>query len=149
MNLFRQSATLLLIALLISTAVACKKKGPVSSNDEVKTYEVPLEAIRFDFDKYNIRSDAQSVLQKHSQWIKENNGVKVIIQGHTDSRGTEEYNMALGERRANAAKTYLMNLGISPDQLSTISYGEAKPADSAENESAWAQNRRDEFIGRK
>lgn len=149
MKLFRQSSTLILVGLLAVTGVACKKKGPVSSGDEVKTYEVPLEKINFDFDQYNIRSDAQAILQKHSKWIKENAGVKVIIQGHTDSRGTEEYNMALGERRANAAKSYLVNLGISPDQLSTISYGESKPLDPAENEGAWAQNRRDDFIGRK
>ena len=71
---------------------------------------------------------------------------EVVIEGHCDERGTEEYNIALGERRANSAKKYLINLGVNPSQLSTISFGEEKPADPGHNEEAWAKNRRDEFV---
>ncbi|MFO1463443.1 MAG: peptidoglycan-associated lipoprotein Pal [bacterium] len=128
---------------------ACQKKGPVSSNDGVETMNVPLEAIHFDFDKYNIRADAQQILSRHSEWLKNNPTVKIIIEGNTDEWGTEEYNLALGERRAMAAKTYLSNLGISADRMNTISYGESRPVNPEHNQEAWAQNRRDDFKGRK
>lgn len=128
---------------------ACQKKGPVSSNEGVDLVNIPLEAIHFDFDKYNIRNDAQQTLNHHSDWLKSNPNVNVIIEGNTDEWGTEEYNLALGERRANAAKTYLVNLGISADRMNTISYGESRPVNPEHNQEAWAQNRRDDFKGRK
>ncbi len=144
------SAISLLIAFSLGAAgVACKKGGPVASNDGVTLVDVPLNMIHFDFDKYNIRADAQSLLNNHATWIKSNPGINIIIEGNTDEWGTEEYNIALGERRAVAAKSYLTNLGVSPDRLSTISYGESRPIDSAHNDAAWAMNRRDEFKGRK
>jgi len=128
---------------------ACQKKGPVSSNDGVDLINIPLEAIHFDYDKYNIRSDAQQTLSHHSEWLKSNPNVNVIIEGNTDEWGTEEYNLALGERRAMAAKSYLVNLGISSDRMNTISYGESRPVNPEHNQDAWAQNRRDDFKGRK
>ncbi|MCE9624413.1 MAG: peptidoglycan-associated lipoprotein Pal [Deltaproteobacteria bacterium] len=128
---------------------ACQKKGPVSSNDGVDLINIPLEAIHFDFDKYNIRADAQQILSRHSDWLKTNASVNVIIEGNTDEWGTEEYNLALGERRAMAAKTYLVNLGISADRMNTISYGESRPVNPEHNQQAWDQNRRDDFKGRK
>jgi len=144
------SAIGLLIAFSCGAAgIACKKGGPVASNDGVNLVDVPLNMIHFDFDKYNIRADAQSLLNNHATWIKSNPGINIIIEGNTDEWGTEEYNIALGERRAVAAKSYLTNLGVSPDRLSTISYGESRPIDNAHNDAAWAMNRRDEFKGRK
>ncbi len=141
--------TLILGLAVGAGGVACKKKGPVASDDGVTIIDVPLQMIHFDFDKYHIRSDAQSLLNGHSQWLKGNPNVNVIIEGNTDEWGTEEYNIALGERRAVSAKSYLVNLGVSPDRLATISYGESRPIDSEHNDKAWAMNRRDEFKGRK
>jgi peptidoglycan-associated lipoprotein len=135
--------------LLGLSALGCQKKGPVASGDTTTTVDVPLEMIHFDFDKYNIRSDAQSSLQNHAKWLQSNSNVNIVVEGNCDEWGTEEYNMALGERRAMAAKNYLSNLGVSPDRISTISYGESRPLDTAHNEAAWAKNRRDEFKGRK
>jgi peptidoglycan-associated lipoprotein len=140
---------LLMVGLLLGLgSVACKKKGPTVSDDVTPT-EIPLEAIHFDFDKYNIRSDARGILENHASWLKTNSNVNLIIEGNCDERGTEEYNLALGERRANAAKSYLSNLGISSDRMSTVSYGESRPINSEHNEAAWTQNRRDDFKGRK
>ncbi len=104
------------------------------------------EMVHFDFDKSDIRVDAAEVLKRKAAWLKENPNVVVIIQGHCDERGTEAYNMALGERRAQAAKKFLMALGISGDRLETISYGEEMPLDPGHNEEAWAKNRRAQFV---
>ncbi len=141
--------TLALTAGLALFGAACQKKGPVSSGDGVDLINVPLESIHFDFDKYNIRPDAQQKLSSHSEWLKSNPNVNIIIEGNTDEWGTEEYNLALGERRAMAAKNYLVNLGVSADRMSTISYGESRPVNPEHNQAAWAQNRRDDFKGRR
>ena len=143
---------ILIVALSAGLALAgaaCQKKGPVSSNDGVDLINVPLDAIHFDYDKYNIRADAQQKLSNHSQWLKSNGNVNLIIEGNTDEWGTEEYNLALGERRAMSAKNYLVNLGISADRMNTISYGESRPVNSEHNQQAWDQNRRDDFKGRR
>ncbi len=108
-----------------------------------------LEPIYFDFDKYDLRPDARETLKQHSarlsQLIKETPSVLFQIEGHCDERGTQEYNMALGARRALAAREYLMMLGVPADRLLTISYGEEFPADPGHDEVAWAKNRRCEF----
>jgi peptidoglycan-associated lipoprotein len=104
------------------------------------------EDIYFDFDQSVIRPDAQEVLRKKAEFLRENSGSSVIIEGHCDERGTAEYNLALGERRALAAKAFLMNMGISSSRLSTISYGEERPVDPGSNEEAWARNRRAHFV---
>lgn len=101
--------------------------------------------VYFDFDKSEIRSDARSVLEKVADYLKKNPKVKVVIEGNCDELGTEEYNMALGERRALSCRRYLISLGVAPERLGTISYGEERPADPAHNETAWANNRRCEF----
>lgn len=106
----------------------------------------PLLPIYFDFDKSNIRQDQRDRLQKNADYLKQNKTVKVRIEGNCDERGTNEYNMALGERRAINAKKYLANLGIHSDRLHTISYGEEKPLLYGHDELSWAQNRRDDFI---
>lgn len=103
------------------------------------------EDIHFDFDKYNLLPMAQQILQKKAEWLWNNPDVTVIIEGHCDERGTNEYNLALGDRRAESARTYLINLGITGSRLTTISYGEERPVDSGHNEVAWAKNRRAHF----
>ncbi len=104
-----------------------------------------LENIHFDYDKSFIRDDAKPVLREVAAFMKKNPGAKVQIEGHCDERGTPEYNLALGQRRADSTKKYLVNLGIDGSRLSTISYGEEKPADPGHNEAAWAKNRRAVF----
>jgi peptidoglycan-associated lipoprotein len=110
---------------------------------EIQVFE--SEHIYFDFDKSDLKPEAQAVLKSKAEWLKANPGYAVRIEGHCDERGTTEYNLALGERRAEAAKKFLTALGISNDRLRTISYGEENPADPGHNEEAWAKNRRDEF----
>jgi len=110
-----------------------------------KIEEFQNENIYFDFDKSDLKFGAQTVLKKKASFLRENPAYHVLIAGNCDNRGTEEYNLALGERRAASAKDFLMALGISGDRIKTISYGELRPADPRNNEEAWALNRRDEF----
>ena len=105
-----------------------------------------FENIHFDFDKSFIRDDAKPTLGKVAAYLKKNPDAKLQIEGHCDERGTSEYNMALGQRRADSAKKYLVNLGVAGSRLSTISYGEERPADPGHNEGAWAKNRRAVFV---
>jgi peptidoglycan-associated lipoprotein len=103
------------------------------------------ENVYFDFDKSILKPAAKAVLKKKAEWLKEYREYSLRIEGHCDERGTNEYNLALGERRAHSAKRYLTALGINSSRITTISYGEARPADPRPNEEAWAKNRRDEF----
>lgn len=105
-----------------------------------------LKDIHFDFDKYDIRPREAEILKENAALLMKYPKVKIQVEGHCDERGTNEYNLALGERRANAAKKYLLSLGITTDQISSISYGEEKPLDTGHNEEAWARNRRGHFI---
>jgi peptidoglycan-associated lipoprotein len=98
--------------------------------------------IHFDFDKYDIRREDEAILRENAAWLKKNPKMKIQIEGYCDERGTAEYNLALGERRANMTKKYLLSLGISSDRISTISYGEERPLDPGHNEEAWGKNRR-------
>lgn len=107
--------------------------------------EEPMENIHFDYDKFFIREDAKPVLEDNAAYLKKWPTVEVLIEGHCDERGTEEYNLSLGEKRAKAAYDYLVSLGISPDRLKTISYGKSQPIDPGHNEVAWQRNRRCEF----
>jgi len=104
-----------------------------------------LEDVYFDFDKSELRDDAKNVLRKHAQTLRANPGLLVLIEGHCDERGTEEYNLALGERRATRTREYLVELGVDPGIIRTISYGESQPKVLGSNEEAWAQNRRAHF----
>jgi peptidoglycan-associated lipoprotein len=114
---------------------------------EGEVFESPLlKDIHFDFDKYDIRPEDAEVLKASAAVLMESPRVKIQIEGHCDERGTVEYNLALGERRANSAKNYLSSLGISAVRISTISYGEERPLDPGHNETAWAKNRRCHFI---
>lgn len=107
-----------------------------------------LSTIYFDFDKYDLRPEALQTLAMNAQGLKSHPEATVIIEGHCDERGTVEYNLALGDKRAKAAREYLVSLGVAPAQLSTISYGKERPVDSRHNEEAWAKNRRAEFVKR-
>ncbi len=100
------------------------------------------DRVFFAFDSSAISLDAAEVLDTQVKWLKNNEEVKVIVQGYCDERGTREYNLALGERRANAVKQYLVSKGIAADRISVISYGKERPAVLGSNEAAWAQNRR-------
>ncbi len=100
------------------------------------------DRVFFAFDSSALSNNAVEVLQTQVEWLKKNENVDVIVQGHCDERGTREYNLALGERRANAVKQYLISQGIAADRISTISYGKERPAVLGNNEAAWAQNRR-------
>ena len=105
-----------------------------------------LGDVFFDFDKSELRSDAVAQLKSNANWIQAQAARKVVIEGHCDERGTNEYNLALGERRANSTKDYIVNLGVEPARLKTVSYGEEKPFAEGHNEEAWAQNRRAHFV---
>ena len=108
--------------------------------------ELVFETIYFDFDKYTLKSDAKSALGANARTMRENSDASVLIQGHCDERGTVEYNLALGEKRAKAARDYMVDLGISADMIRTISYGEERPTNPGQDETAWSQNRRAEFV---
>ena len=114
---------------------------------EAETKAVPqLDDIHFDFDKSDIRADSREILQKNADWLQNNPDIKIQIEGHCDERGTAEYNLALGERRAMSTKKYLISLGISADRIYTISYGEELPIDPNHSEDALAKNRRAHFL---
>jgi len=102
--------------------------------------------VQFEFDSANLSTEAQDILRRKAEWLKENPRAKVIIEGHCDERGTNEYNLALGDRRAFSAKSFLVDLGISASRLTTVSYGEERPIDSRSDEDAWAKNRRAHFV---
>ena len=106
---------------------------------------VMQEDIYFEFDKSTLTPAAQDNLMRKAEWLRENPDTMVTIGGHCDDRGTNEYNLALGDRRAESAKAFLVDLGIDASRLTTISYGEERPVDPRNNEEAWAKNRRDHF----
>ncbi len=104
-----------------------------------------LQPVYFEFDKYSLTTQARNILHNHAAWLQNHSDVSVQVEGHCDERGTLEYNQVLGENRAIAVKKYLVSLGVNPDQIYTISYGELQPADPGHTEDAWAKNRRAEF----
>ena len=116
--------------------------GPVPGSQEDFVASVSSDRIFFDTDRYNVDSSDMATLQSQAQWLQRYPNVRVTIEGHADERGTREYNLALGERRANAAKNYLVSLGIPATRIRTVSYGKERPVALGSNESAWAQNRR-------
>jgi len=105
-----------------------------------------LEAVYFDFDKYVVKPEGREALKRNAEWLQKNPAKKVVVEGNCDERGTNEYNMALGQRRADAAAKYLTDLGIAKDRVSTVSYGEEKPLCKEANEACWGKNRRDDFV---
>ena len=105
-----------------------------------------FDDVRFDFDKSEVREDGRKTSQVVADYLKKNPKAKLLIEGHCDERGTAEYNMALGERRAAAVSTYLVSLGVSKATISTVSFGKEKPLDPGHDEGAWAKNRRAHFV---
>jgi peptidoglycan-associated lipoprotein len=105
-----------------------------------------LKRVHFDFDKYEIRDDMKTILQANANWLLKFASVEILIEGHCDERGTIEYNIALGEKRAEAAKNYLASLGMNPAKIKIISYGKSKPLVQGVDEASYFQNRRAEFV---
>lgn len=163
---FRLSVTAIFFLALVVALSSCSKKDVrtdeafaddgsgegISSGGEVGTEGLggtsgsSLATVYFDYDSYTIRSDARESLKANAQWLKQSPKVRIQVEGHCDERGSTEYNLALGERRANAVKSYLSQMGVGGNRVSIISYGEERPANPASNESAWAENRRAEFV---
>jgi peptidoglycan-associated lipoprotein len=127
---------------LEKTLVTKKEPGIAGEVFETKL----LKDIHFDFDKYEIRREDEPVLKENAGFLKSNPKMKIQIEGHCDERGTVEYNLALGERRASNTKKYLVSLGIPSDRISTISYGKERPFDKGHHEEAWAKNRRAHIV---
>ena len=124
---------------------------PLTEQPEMGSFVEPNEPlvfadVYFDYDKSDIRSDARPTLEKISSWLQEHAGVQLMIEGHCDERGSNEYNLALGEQRALSIRRYLVGLGLDAERLHTVSYGEEKPLDPGHNEEAWAKNRRGHFL---
>ncbi|RME25228.1 MAG: peptidoglycan-associated lipoprotein Pal [Deltaproteobacteria bacterium] len=120
---------------------------PQPAAKETVTDEGPqgLQRVFFAFDQFTLDEEAKKTLEQNAEYLRRHPGVRVQIEGHCDERGSTEYNLALGERRAQAVKEYLVKLGISPDRMEIISYGEENPLDPGTGEQAWARNRRAEF----
>lgn len=159
-----QKSTILLAGAMLLVMTGCAKKPPAqlppspsesaSEADETGSSGVAMgsqadfiahvtaDRIFFDTDQSNIDGEDQAVLRSQAQWLATNPGVRITLEGHCDERGTREYNLALGERRANAAKNYLAALGVDPGRISTISYGKERPDAMGSDEQAWARNRR-------
>jgi len=123
-----------------SPSVAAVTEQKLSLQDEL-VVKVG-DRVFFSFDQYNLDDAARSTLGKQAAWLAANPSVAITIEGHADERGTREYNLALGDRRANATKDYLVALGVNPGRIKTISYGKERPVALGSNEAAWAQNRR-------
>ena len=128
-------------------ALAGEEQGEFGASEisEGRT-SAPLLPIYFDFDRYNIRGDMVSRMEHNARFLLEHPEVKIQIQGNCDERGTNEYNIALGEKRAKSAKDFFVNMGVAPGRIDTVSFGEERPLDTGHNEEAWAKNRRDDFV---
>ena len=151
MNLSKifKNALLIMLASLILTACATKKvqnqmQGDVYTGTDTVKYLASGVADRVFFatNESVLTTASRDTLRKQAEWLRKNSNINVVLEGHADERGTREYNLALGERRANAAKDYLMTYGISANRISVISYGKERPVDSGSNPLAWSKNRR-------
>jgi peptidoglycan-associated lipoprotein len=158
MNLFNRFGLVAVVALSMFLG-ACSKKskgdgdvaagdGSMMVTDLASGSSIPeMPAVYFAYDSFNLSAAAKSALMGHAAWMKRNPGVNVQIEGHCDERGTTEYNLALGERRAASVRDFLIRQGVEARRLSTISYGEERPAvTGASNEATWSRNRRAEFV---
>ena len=151
MNLSKifKNALLVMLASLVLTACATKKvqnqmQGDVYTGTDTVKYLASGVADRVFFatNESVLTTASRDTLRKQAEWLRKNSKINVVLEGHADERGTREYNLALGERRANAAKDYLMTYGISANRISVISYGKERPVDSGSNPLAWSKNRR-------
>jgi peptidoglycan-associated lipoprotein len=117
------------------------QSGPVADHQSV----AGLQLVHFDYNQFTLDEPARATLEQNAAYLRKNSGLRVAIEGHCDERGSDEFNLALGERRAMTARNYLVSLGIAAERLSVISYGEEQPLVAAANEEGWAKNRRAEF----
>lgn len=122
------------------------KAQPSDSEMSIKELQTKIKDIHFDYDRYDIRDDAKPVMKEVADMLSKNRKIKVIIEGHCDERGTNEYNLGLGDRRASSTKEYLVSLGIPTGKIETISYGEEKPVCAEQTEECWGKNRRAHFV---
>ena len=152
LNKFFKNIFLVLMASVILTACATTKKvsttGQMQSDVYTGTDTVEYLAsgvpdrVFFATNESILTTRSRETLRKQATWLRENSGINVVLEGHADERGTREYNLALGERRANSAKDYLMTYGVSASRISVISYGKERPVDSGSNPLSWSKNRR-------
>ena len=141
---------LVLFSTLLISACSTAKKAKVDTVDDVYTGTDTVEYLAsgvpdrvfFATNESVLTTASRETLRKQAAWLRKNSKINIVLEGHADERGTREYNLALGERRANAAKDYLMTYGISSDRISVISYGKERPVDSGSNPLAWSKNRR-------
>ena len=150
MNKLRSIAMILVVLLLSSCSLF--GRGGSGAGDDSAEGNIPgpgdysiLQTVHFAFDSAQITESAKGILSSNADWLKSNSSATVVIEGHCDERGTAEYNLALGERRARSVYDYLRSLGVTASQMSTISYGKELPLDPRSNEEAWAKNRRAQF----
>ena len=171
MNQFQKSLITSLILTLALAITSCSKKDVVSDEPamvpseessgvatpgsavdsmanpgDVGTAFNEMQVVYYGYDSYTLTNEGRDALKANADWMKANPTARIQIEGHCDERGTVEYNMALGDRRANAAKSYLAKLGVETSRIETISYGKERPADMGHSESAWAKNRRAVFV---
>jgi peptidoglycan-associated lipoprotein len=132
-------------ALAMTASCSCRTRGGAEGNIPVAEAGGALKDVHYAFDSYELDSAARAVLDANASWLNEHTSVKVEIEGHCDERGTAEYNLALGEKRARTAADYIRSLGVAADRVATVSYGEELPLDPRHNEEAWAKNRRAHF----
>lgn len=137
-------------AALVLGACCCSEPAaklvPLPDQRVSRVPAVSLGDIFFDFDRANLKSESEAQLRKNADWMVANMSKSIIIEGHCDERGTAEYNIALGDRRAQSAMNGMMRLGVDQTRMTTVSYGEEKPFASGHNEAAWAKNRRVHFV---
>ena len=128
-------------APITTEAIPSVDQGPVSGTQQDLVITVG-DRVFFGYDKYDLESDARSTIERQTQWLRRYPHINVSIEGHCDERGTREYNLALGEKRAASVKNYLIALGIESSRIQTLSYGKERPAVMGSDETSWAQNRR-------
>jgi peptidoglycan-associated lipoprotein len=122
------------------------KVKPPDIGPTIRELQARIQDVYFDFDRYDIRADAKPILREVASILLRNNNLKLILEGHTDERGTNEYNLGLGDMRATSVREYLISLGVSSGRIETISYGEEKPVCKEQTEECWALNRRAHFV---
>ncbi len=155
MKALKTFGLVMVLALALAMGAGCAKKNEetvaaAATDNSMEAINAAAEQITngivyFDFNKYNIKSEYRAVLQQKADLMKQYPSIRVRIEGNCDARGTQEYNLALGERRARAAYDYMVRLGVPADQLEMISFGKERPAVMGSGEKVWSQNRRDEF----
>ena len=155
MRTLMRNGLLFALALVLLAGFGCAKKQvadpvyddelPMTESERQAAMSISNGIIYFEYDRFDLTAESKNILSQKAPVIKEFPQLRVTIEGHCDERGTEEYNLALGERRARAAYDFLVNLGVNPGQMEMVSFGKLHPAVSGSGESAWSKNRRDEF----